>query len=136
MDVVDLTGWASAVIKAIEISQGFGTGYKVEVREFILVEGDLRHEVWSHNGMRKYHKTPDWATADMAKMSEIMKKSAEEDIGNRTFNLAMNPADIKELASTAELNGEQVKFVKETAIMVNETAEISTVREATAFSHD
>ncbi len=75
-------------------------------------------------------------------MSEIMKKFAEEDIslyitylmgiltmlahfylinkGKRPFNLVINPAGIKEPASTAELNGEQVKFVKETAIMVNE----------------
>jgi len=92
MDVVDLTGWASPVIKTIEISQGFGTGYKVEVREFIPEEGDLRYEVWSHNGVRQYHKTPDWAIADMAKMSEIMKKSAVEDIGPYITHL-INPSD-------------------------------------------
>jgi len=76
--------------------------------------------------------------------------------GKHPFNLAINPTGIKELASAAELNEEQVKFVKETAIMVNERskyttsgwligctiltcsleAEISAAREATAFSHD
>jgi len=42
--------------------------------------------------------------------------------GKRPFNLAMDPAGVKELA-TAELNDEQVKFVKETAIMVKERSE-------------
>jgi hypothetical protein len=40
--------------------------------------------------------------------------------GKRPFNLAMDSAGIKELASAAELNEEQVNFVKQTAVMVNE----------------
>jgi hypothetical protein len=92
MEVVDLTGWASPQIKTIEISQGFGTSYKIEVRQFIPVEGDLVHELWSHNGVMKYHKTPEWAIADMAKTSEIMKKSAKEDIASYIQHL-IEPSD-------------------------------------------
>ncbi len=43
--------------------------------------------------------------------------------GKHPFNLATDPAGVKELASTAELNDEQIKFGKETAIMVKERSE-------------
>ena len=82
MELVDITDWASNEIRTIEVTQVFlNAPYKLEVRKFLPVEGDLIEERWSdERGIIKTHTIPPFALANMEMTSQSIQKFIDENI--------------------------------------------------------
>lgn len=82
MELVDIADWASDEIRTIEVTQVFlNAPYKLEVRKFLPVEGDLIEERWSdERGIIRTHTIPPFALADMEKTSQSIQKFIDGNI--------------------------------------------------------
>ena len=81
MDPQDITEWASSEIKIIEVTQGFSrVRERIEVREFIPVEGDSLEEVWNSGGVLKRHKCPNYAVANVEKAGQDLRQFIDDNV--------------------------------------------------------
>ncbi|KAK0615151.1 hypothetical protein B0T17DRAFT_498062 [Bombardia bombarda] len=84
MDIVDIpaSGWASPDIRTIEVANYVGASFRIHVKEFIPVEGDILEEVWmTSHGMQKV-PIPRYAVADMQQTADEMKGFIERNVSN------------------------------------------------------
>lgn len=82
MKIQEISEWASAEIKTIEVTQGFGnTSYPLEVREFTPVDGDMLEERWNDEGVIKYHRIPPYGIADMQAAARNLAQFIDNSIG-------------------------------------------------------
>lgn len=83
MDLVDITNWAADEVRTIEVTQVFlDAPYKLEVKRFIPVEGDLVTEVWTDaKGVVRTHDIPPYALANMEKAAQTIQKFFDDSIG-------------------------------------------------------
>jgi hypothetical protein len=66
MKVYDITNWRSPDVKTILVTQDRGSGaIRLDVKEFVPVEGDQLHKDWMDNGVRRIWKIPPYAIADI-----------------------------------------------------------------------
>jgi hypothetical protein len=82
MEMQDISEWASPDLKQIEVySPGFGDGtFKIEVREFVPVEGDLLEKVWSKNGEKRTYKIPAYGITNLKKAAERIKEYLDDNV--------------------------------------------------------
>jgi hypothetical protein len=81
MEIKEITGWASSEVKTIRVTQGFNASYKIEVRKFTPIDGDVLEKFWDDKGVVKSHKIPPYGVADMNKAARILRKFVEECCG-------------------------------------------------------
>ena len=81
MEIKEITGWASSEVKTIRVTQGFNASYKIEVRKFTPIDGDVLEKFWDDKGVVKSHKIPPYGVADMNKAARILCKFVEECCG-------------------------------------------------------
>lgn len=82
MDLVDITTWADDEVKTITISQIFlDAPYKVQVRRFVPVEGDLLEEKWTTNGEVRTTKFPCYALSDMNATADFLVRFIDKNVG-------------------------------------------------------
>jgi len=71
MDIQNITEWASPEIKTIEL---YRNTYKVEVREFIPIEGDLLDDFWFDGGVVKARRMPAYALVNLDDAANVRKQ--------------------------------------------------------------
>lgn len=87
MDLVDITVWASKEIRTIEVTQNFlHAPYKVDVREFVPIEGDMLEERWTDGAIIKTHAIPPYGVVDMEKTAEDLWHFVDENVANYFVN--------------------------------------------------
>ena len=81
MDIQDIVDWASASTKTIELSNGFGdTRYRLRLREFKPLAGDMLYEAWSDGATLKRHYIPPYAIEDMKEVGTELQKYVRNSI--------------------------------------------------------
>jgi hypothetical protein len=66
MKIVEISEWRSPEIKTIEVTQDLGgASYKLQVREFVQVDGDALARSWVTGGVTKYYECPPYAIVNM-----------------------------------------------------------------------
>lgn len=78
MEMIDITTWASDVIKTIDVTQGVGnTFYTLQVREFRPVEGDSLSRKWQIDGVQYSYECTPYAVADMKQAGRTLAQFAQ-----------------------------------------------------------
>ena len=82
MDLLDISVWASNRVRTIEVSPVFADApFRLKVREFVPLEGDLIEEVWSdEKGMIRTHDIPPYAIANMEESARSFEEYVDRAI--------------------------------------------------------
>lgn len=82
MDLVDIATWTSTEIKEVTISQIFlDAPFKLMVREFSPVEGDMLEEVWKSGDVTVVYKLPRFAIVEMEEAAGTIGSFIDRNIG-------------------------------------------------------
>ena len=81
MEIQDITDWASASRKTIELSHGFGNAkYQLKLREFVPKEGDALYEAWSDGPVLKKHWIPPFAIENMSDTAKELQRYVDSSL--------------------------------------------------------
>ncbi len=81
MKIVEIKEWETSEVRTVELTQDIGNAvYKVNVRQFIPVEGDALERKWTTNGEARSYKCSSWAIVNMRETGQQLMKFVEDHI--------------------------------------------------------
>lgn len=81
MRIVEIVDWRSPEIKTITLTQDVGgISYDLQVREFVLQEGDALCRTWKSGGVQYFYDCAPYAIADMHKTGQVIMRLVDNSI--------------------------------------------------------
>ncbi|PMD13377.1 hypothetical protein NA56DRAFT_585720 [Hyaloscypha hepaticicola] len=81
MKIVEIKEWETSEVRTVELTQDIGNAvYKVNVRQFIPVEGDALERKWTTNGEARSYRCSSWAIVNMKETGQHLMKFVKDHI--------------------------------------------------------
>ena len=81
MRIVEIVDWRSPEIKTITLTQDVGgISYDLQVREFVVREGDALQRTWKSRGVEHFYECAPYAIADMHKTGQVIMRLVDNSI--------------------------------------------------------